>query len=119
MGYFSKGCSMDVLHNVIKRLQILCGQPGWTKLSGGGEMYSPEGDKSGVLKGEQAAEDYAHLLKYISDHLAPALLKLGWVKEKDGYRYKVANGTYLLYLKHTDPQSWHLDSGDGSTVSVL
>ena len=45
------------------------------------------------------------------------ITKLGWVKDQKGYRY--AGGTYLIYLGKTRPQTWHLDSKDGTTVSLI
>lgn len=55
--------------------------------------------------------------------LGPLFAQLGWVptrvKGKEGWRYRVAGGSYLLYLEDCLPQTWHLDSPDPLSISVL
>lgn len=115
----------------------------WVRLSGGGLMYEdekgnilskevlfpppkePVGCKSKKKKqkvAETRRKEWSDLLEFAHTVLAPIFAKLGWVDtggERRGWRYRVAGGTYLLYLDQCFPQSWHLDSPDPNCISVL
>ena len=114
---------LDVLH---KKLFTLCGSKKglWKKLSGGGLIFGADFTGSGnLLKPKdveaQRRKDWGLFVKWIHDELGPELLGLGWVRVKEGYRYRVAGGSFLLYLDETAPQTFHADSGDAKTLSIL
>ncbi len=74
------------------------------------------------LDKQSPKHEWNELLEFAHRELAPLFEKLGWVEtggDKKGWRYRVAGGSYLLYLDDCLPQSWHLDSPDPNSISVI
>ncbi len=72
---------------------------------------------------QSPVKEWRDLMNWAHEVLAPLFEQLGWVttekKGKKGWRYRVAGGSYLLYLQDCLPQTWHLDSPDPNSISVI
>ena len=53
----------------------------------------------------------------MDQHLTPIFEAFGWVKKENGWAYRVAGGTFLMYFGDTIPQTWHLDSINRRCIS--
>jgi hypothetical protein len=86
----------------------------WQKMSGGGQMYAHQ-----VLTEKTLDKVWFEFRNLVHRVLSPLLVSLGWVKVKEGYEYRCTGGSYLIYLGDCRPQTWHLDSNDPRTISII
>jgi hypothetical protein len=85
----------------------------WNALSGGGKMYNKN-----IAKRVNTSE-WFELKKLVRSVLSPLLVSLGWVEVKEGYEYRCSGGTFLLYIGNCNPQTWHCDSNDLLSISII
>ena len=52
---------------------------------------------------KQDQKQWGNFIKFLHGTVGKALVNLGWVPAKDGYHYRVAGGSFLVYLGNTRP----------------
>jgi hypothetical protein len=65
------------------------------------------------------SSDLLDFQKLVRSVLSPLLVSLGWVEVKEGYEYRCSGGTFLLYIGNCKPQTWHCDSNDPLSLSLI